>query len=53
MIKYSSAFIIMAIISAILGYGQILGAASGIAKVIFFVFIVLYISTLLRVGVTR
>jgi len=43
----------MAIISAFLGYGEIVGAASIIAKGTFFMFIVLYIVSLLRTGVSR
>lgn len=53
MIRWATTFIIIAIVSAVLGYGQMIGAASGFAKMFFFVFIMLYIVSLLRVGVTR
>ena len=53
MIRWATTFIIIAVISAVLGYGGMVGAASGLAKMFFFVFIMLYIISLLRVGVTR
>ncbi|MEO6348118.1 MAG: DUF1328 domain-containing protein [Aquaticitalea sp.] len=42
-----------AIISAILGYGEMLGTSSVIAKSLFFIFILLYIISLLRTGIYR
>lgn len=53
MIKYATLFIILAIISAFLGYGELIGGVSIIAKMLFFLFIGLYIVTLLTVAVRR
>ena len=51
--KYTNAFIIMAVISAFIGYGDVVGEASIFAKGVFFVFVGLYVVSLLRIGVTR
>ncbi|QTL37501.1 MULTISPECIES: DUF1328 family protein [Pseudoalteromonas] len=41
MLRWSLGFLVLALISAILGFGGIAGAAAGIAKILFFVFIAL------------
>lgn len=43
MLHYAWIFLILAIIAAIFGFGGIAVAAAGIAKVLFFIFIVLFI----------
>lgn len=53
MIRWASFFIITAIICAILGYGELLGTSSIIAKSSFFIFIALYIISLLKTGINR
>jgi len=40
-------FFIDALISAALGFGGIAGAATGIAKILFFVFVVLFVISML------
>ena len=47
MLLYAWVFLIVAIIAAIFGFGGIAAAAVGIAKILFFVFIVLFIVSLL------
>ncbi|HWB02571.1 MAG TPA: DUF1328 domain-containing protein [Verrucomicrobiales bacterium] len=47
MLYYTIVFFIVAIIAAILGFGVIAGTAAWIAKICFFVFIVLAVVSLL------
>lgn len=54
MLGWSLIFFLIAVVSAAMGFGGIAGAATGIAKILFFVFLVLLIisvaSQLLRSG---
>ena len=43
MLRYALIFLVIAIIAGILGFGTIAGAAAGIAKIIFGIFIVLFL----------
>jgi uncharacterized membrane protein YtjA (UPF0391 family) len=47
MLHYAWVFLILAIIAAIFGFGGIADAAAGIAKVLFFLFIALFVIGLL------
>jgi uncharacterized membrane protein YtjA (UPF0391 family) len=47
MLSWSVTFLIIALIAAALGFGGIAGTAVGIAKVLFFVFLVLFVVSLL------
>lgn len=47
MIYYSAAFFIIAIIAAMFGFGGIADGATSIAKVLFFLFLVLFVLSLL------
>ena len=47
MLHYAWIFLVLAIIAAIFGFGGIAAASVGIAKILFFVFIVLFIISLL------
>ena len=47
MLYYSLVFLVIAIIAAILGFGVISFAAAGIAKVLFFIFLVMFIVSLI------
>jgi uncharacterized membrane protein YtjA (UPF0391 family) len=40
MLRWAAIFLVIAIVAAVLGFGTIAGAAAGIAKILFFVFIV-------------
>lgn len=59
MLYYAVVFFIIAIISGLLGFGVIASAAAGIAKILFWVFVILFIISLLlgsgrgRYGSTR
>ena len=47
MIYWSAAFFIIAIIAAMFGFGDIASGATSIAKVLFFLFLVLFVISLL------
>jgi uncharacterized membrane protein YtjA (UPF0391 family) len=46
MLSWAITFLVIAIIAAILGFGGIAGTAVGIAKLLFFVFLALFIISL-------
>lgn len=46
MLYYALVFLIVAIIAGILGFGAVAFAAAGIAKILFFIFLVLFIISL-------
>jgi uncharacterized membrane protein YtjA (UPF0391 family) len=48
MLHYAIVFFIIAIIAAVLGFGGIAASAAGIAKILFFVFLILAVVTFLR-----
>ena len=43
MLHWSLMFLVLALIAAILGFGGLAGAAVGIAKVLFFVFLIVWL----------
>ena len=47
MLYWAAVFFIIAIIAAVLGFGNVAVASAAIAKVLFFVFVVLFVLTLL------
>lgn len=47
MIKWAVTFLILAIISALFGFGLIANFAFGIAKVLFYIFIALFVISLI------
>lgn len=46
MLSWSITFLVVALIAALLGFGGIAGTAVGIAKILFFVFLILFIISL-------
>lgn len=46
MLSWALTFLVVALIAAALGFGGIAGTAAGIAKVLFFVFLVLFLISL-------
>jgi uncharacterized membrane protein YtjA (UPF0391 family) len=48
MLSWALAFLIVAVIAAVLGFGIIAGTAAAIAKVLFFIFLILFLAALLR-----
>jgi uncharacterized membrane protein YtjA (UPF0391 family) len=53
MLWWALVFLIIAIIAAVFGFGQIAAGAAFIAKILFFVFLVLFIVSLIMHGVRR
>ena len=47
MLHWSLMFLIFALIAAVLGFGGLAGAGVGIAKVLFFVFLIVWLVALL------
>ncbi len=47
MLRWAIAFFIIAIIAAVFGFGDIADGATDIAKILFFVFLVLFVISLL------
>jgi uncharacterized membrane protein YtjA (UPF0391 family) len=52
MLNYTIFFVLIAIVAAVLGFGVVAGAASSIAKICFFLFLVLCIASLMRIKAT-
>ena len=52
MLRWALAFFIIALIAAVFGFGGIALAAAGIAKILFFIFLVLFLVALVS-GVMR
>lgn len=46
MLGWALTFLVIALLAAALGFGGVAGAATGIAKILFFVFLVLFIISL-------
>jgi len=53
MLYYTIVFLVIAIVAAIFGFGGISLAAAGIAKILFFIFLVLFIVSLIMGGRRR
>ncbi|MCO6184668.1 DUF1328 domain-containing protein [Rhizobium sp. L1K21] len=53
MLYYALVFLVVALIAGALGFGGIAGASVGIAKILFFVFLVLFIISLVFGGINR
>lgn len=47
MLRWAIGFLLVAIVAGILGFGDIAGTATGIAKILFFIFIVLFVVSLI------
>jgi uncharacterized membrane protein YtjA (UPF0391 family) len=47
MLYYALVFLVVAVIAGLLGFGAISFAAAGVAKILFFVFLVLFIVSLI------
>lgn len=52
MLRWSLGFFIIAILAALLGFGGIASSAAGIAKILFFIFLVLFAASFV-VGIMR
>jgi uncharacterized membrane protein YtjA (UPF0391 family) len=47
MLSWAITFLIIAIVAAVLGFGGIAGTATGIAKILFVVFLVMFVASLI------
>jgi uncharacterized membrane protein YtjA (UPF0391 family) len=47
MLHYALVFLVLGLVAAVLGFGGLAGASIGIAKILFFVFLVLFAVTML------
>jgi uncharacterized membrane protein YtjA (UPF0391 family) len=47
MLRWAVGFFVIALIAAVLGFGGIAAAAAGIAKVLFYIFLILFLAALL------
>ncbi len=52
MLRWAATFFVVAIVAAVLGFGGIAAGASEIARILFFVFLVVFVATLIM-GMTR
>lgn len=52
MLDYAAVFFIIAIVAGLLGFGGIAAGASSIAQVLFFIFLILFLGTLIG-GLTK
>ncbi|HYP67342.1 MAG TPA: DUF1328 domain-containing protein [Gallionella sp.] len=52
MLQYAVIFLVIALVAALLGFTGIAAGAVGIAKILFFVFLLLFVATLI-VGLMR
>ena len=50
MLSWAITFLVIALIAAVLGFGGIAGTAVGFAKILFFVFLVLFVVSLIFGG---
>jgi uncharacterized membrane protein YtjA (UPF0391 family) len=48
MLSYAVVFLLVALVAGILGFGVIAGTAAMIAKVLFIIFLVLFVASLFR-----
>jgi len=48
MLNYAVIFFIVALLAGVLGFGVIAGTAAGIAKILFLIFLVLFIVSLIN-----
>ena len=46
MLYYALVFLLIAVVAGILGFGGVAFAAAGIAKILFFIFVVLFMASL-------
>ena len=53
MLNWTLTFLVIALIAAVFGFGGIAVAAAGIAKILFFIFLILFVASLLGGFVRR
>ncbi len=53
MLSWAVTFLVIALVAALLGFGGIAGTAVGLAKIVFFVFLVLFLVSIIGGGLRR
>ncbi len=53
MLYYALVFLAVAFVAAVFGFGGIASASAGIAQILFFVFLILFVATLVAQAVRR
>jgi len=53
MLYWAAVFLVIALVAGVLGFGVVAGTAAGIAKILFFVFVVLFLLSLVFGGFRR
>lgn len=53
MLYWAAVFLVIALVAALFGFGGIAGTSMGIAKILFFVFLILFVISLLVGGFRR
>lgn len=53
MLRWALIFFVLALVAALFGFGGIAAAASGIAKILFFVFLAVFLISLIMHGVRQ
>ena len=53
MLYWAAVFFVIALVAALFGFGNLAAGASGIAQILFFVFLVLFIISLVAGGFRR
>ena len=53
MLYWAAVFFVIAIVAAVFGFGGIASATAGIAKILFFIFLILFIVSLVAGGIRR
>ena len=53
MLYWAAVFLVIALLAAVFGFGGIAASAAGIAKILFFVFILLFVLSLIFGGIRR
>lgn len=48
MLRWAIAFFVIALLAAVFGFGGIAAGAAGIARILFFIFLVLFVFALIR-----
>ena len=53
MLYYAAVFFIIALLAGLFGFGVIASAAAGVAKILFWIFIILFVISLIFGGVNQ
>lgn len=53
MLYWALVFLVIALVAALFGFGNIAASATGIAQILFFVFLVLFVISLIAGGLRR